>query len=642
MTDLPLVNSAAERERRRRLLETIISSTPEPVCAFDLDCRCVFANEALLEVWGRTLEDALGRTFLELGYGPRLAEAHEREIAHVVATGRQIRGESTFPHATLGPRSWDYTFAPVLNGSGDVDLVAGTARDITALEARGAELRDSEERLRIVTEAAQIGLHDLDLPSGRVWWDRRTREFFGVGPETPITYKLWRACLHPDDAEGARAALRRAVDPEGEGRYRARYRVVSRRDGSIRCLEVTGSTTFVDGTATRVVGTAQDVTEQELAERATKEADRRKDEFIATLSHELRNPLAPIRMAASALPQVRHQPDRFDALVGIIERQTTDMSRLIDDLLDVSRITRGKIILKKERIDLAMLLAHAIEVAGPDPDRERLRFEVSFPERPITLEADPVRLSQVVSNLLSNAFKFTDRGSVHIAAWRDPDSDVALIRVEDTGPGIRPADQARIFEMFAQETREPGRSPTGGLGIGLPLVRMLVQLHDGEVSVDSAPGRGSSFTVRIPALPEEFSSAPVRGAVASTGVDAAGEVRRVLVVDDSPDVLHSVEIFLQARGHGVHTAKDGKAALEVGVAVRPEVVILDIGLPEMDGYEVARRIRRSAWGRDVELIAMTGWGQERDKEVAREAGFDHHLTKPVDPTILERLVAGVR
>ncbi|CAN5688678.1 hypothetical protein BH23GEM11_BH23GEM11_14410 [soil metagenome] len=652
MAHLPIPESPAGRERQRRLFETIISSTPDLVYAFDLDCRFMFVSSALLEVWGRTLEDSLGKTFVEVGYDPRDAERYEREIEQVVASRQHLRGEATFPHATLGTRSYDYIFIPVLSDAGDVELIAGTARDITERRAQEAALRNSEERLRIATEAAQIGLHDFDVRSGKVQWDPRTREFFGVGLEEPITYALWRDCLHPDDVEAAQEAVQRATDPEGQGVYRAQYRVVNRRDGSLRWLEATGTTSFVDGTALRLVGTVHDVTERKQVEKELREADQRKDEFIATLSHELRNPLAPIRMAASVLPRVRHLPEQFGALVGVIERQTTVMARLIHDLLDVSRITQGKVTLQRERIDVAMLLAHAVEAVEPGRDREDLRFEVEFPERPITIDGDPVRICQVVSNLLSNACKFTDQGTVRLSAWRDPDTGDAMLRVEDTGQGITPEDQARIFEMFAQVTPEPGRSPTGGIGIGLPLVRMLVHMHDGEVAVDSAPGRGSAFTVRLPSLPEGFASEPADGEAvdaaegtekrASTETAAGGPraVRRVLVVDDNPDVVHAVEVFLQARGHAVHTAENGRIALEVGETVCPEVVVLDIGLPEMDGYEVARRIRQSHWGRDIALIAMTGWGQERDKTLARDAGFDHHLTKPADPGILERLVAG--
>ncbi|CAN5640253.1 hypothetical protein BH23GEM11_BH23GEM11_03970 [soil metagenome] len=640
--------------QQRRLFETIISSTPDLVYAFDLKFRFVFVNDAIRKVWGPTLGDPVGRTFRDLGFAPRHAAMWERELDRTVAGKQHIRGEVNFPHPVLGTRTYDYILVPVLDDSGDVETIAGSAREITERRMQGAALRNSEERLRIATEAAQIGLHDYDVPSGNVEWDPRTRAFFGVGMEEPITFDMWAACLHPDDLEAAKDAVRQATDPEGEGRYRAQYRVVNQSDGSIRWLEATGTTSFANARALRLVGTVHDVTEHKQAEEALREADRRKNEFIATLSHELRNPLAPIRMAASILPRVRNDPERFEALARVVERQAAVMARLIDDLLDVSRITQGKITLKKQRVDVAMTMAHALEAVGPGGDREDLRLEVVFPERPITIEADPLRMAQIVGNLLSNAYKFTDRGSVRLTAWRDDDTGDALIRVEDTGRGIAPEDRARIFEIFAQVPREPGRAPNGGVGIGLPLVKLLVRMHDGEVTVDSNPGRGSAFTVRLPALPEGSSSEPLSeraheeadgtdgAASAELGEEGAIPPRRVLVVDDNPDILHAVEMLLQSRGHGVFTAASGEAALEVGTEVHPEVVLLDIGLPEMDGYEVARLIRRSAWGKTVNLIAMTGWGQERDKELARDAGFDHHLTKPADPRTLERLVAGAR
>jgi signal transduction histidine kinase/PAS domain-containing protein/ActR/RegA family two-component response regulator len=392
---------------------------------------------------------------------------------------------------------------------------------------------------------------------------------------------------------------------------------------------------------------AADLVERAASEEALRDADRRKDEFLATLAHELRNPLAAIRMAVGVLDRTEDAA-RQTQMRAIIERQSSQLVRLIDDLLDVSRITRGKLAMRIEPVDLAQLIEHAVEGVRGMCESKGVRLAVALPKQAITIVADGLRFAQVVSNLLNNACKFTESGGdVVLSAEREGDD--AVVRVRDTGVGIPREDLPRIFEMFVQVRGVPGRSPGGeGLGIGLTLSKSIVTLHKGSIEARSGGiGKGSEFIVRVPALPAEARpaapAAPVAGSV--QGAESAAPQERgasgarVLVVDDNRDALDAVVALLRMAGHAVEFAMDGETAVEKARTQRPEVVLLDIGLPVMDGYDVARQIRGEPWGGDVILIAMTGWGQDKDKRNAIEAGFDAHLTKPVDAEELERMLA---
>jgi PAS domain S-box-containing protein len=383
------------------------------------------------------------------------------------------------------------------------------------------------------------------------------------------------------------------------------------------------------------VSVVRDVTEQQRIERALREADHRKDVFLASLSHELRNPLAPIRTAAQILESADASRDDMRRSAAIISRQVAHMGALLDDLLDVSRFTHGELILERQHVPLHEVLAAAVEVAQPllTARGHRLHLE---PLRPApVLDVDPVRLTQVISNLLTNAAKYTDPGGDVTLACR-LDSEALVLFVSDTGIGIAPELHARIFEMFVQADPTRGYAE-GGLGIGLALAKTIVEAHGGRIEVASATGdRGSTFTVTLPR------SVVVAGGPAEDDsrrhAAPARAPRRVLVADDNPDGAASLGMLLEASGHEVHLAHDGTQALEVAARVRPHVALLDIGMPGLDGYQVAARIRRESWGGEMKLIAMTGWGQDADKLAARQAGFDHHLTKPVDPAKLDSLL----
>jgi PAS domain S-box-containing protein len=367
------------------------------------------------------------------------------------------------------------------------------------------------------------------------------------------------------------------------------------------------------------------------------EADRRKDEFLATLAHELRNPLAPVRNAVQVLrlkglgePELRWSRD-------VIDRQVAHMSRLIDDLLDISRITLNKLELRKERVELAEVVREAVETSRPLIDQCGHHLTVTLPPEPIYLHADLVRLSQVLTNLLTNAAKYTNRGGQIWLTVEQQGSEVA-VRVKDTGVGIPGEKLAGLFQMFYQVDRALERSQ-GGLGIGLSLVRRLVELHGGTVEAHSAgSGKGSEFTVVLPAVAEAPKLQPTQQP-ADSGAPKAKIARRILVVDDMRDNADSLALLLQLGGNEVHTAYDGLAALEAAERLRPDVVLLDIRMPKLNGYDTCRRIREQPWGKGMMLIALTGWGQEEDQRRTEDAGFDSHLVKPVDPAALNELLA---
>jgi signal transduction histidine kinase/CheY-like chemotaxis protein len=382
---------------------------------------------------------------------------------------------------------------------------------------------------------------------------------------------------------------------------------------------------------------AADLLERLRNEFALRDADRRKDEFLATLAHELRNPLAPVCNALELLRRRDSDPGVRQYARNVMDRQLGQLVRLIDDLLDRSRITMGKLQLRKQRIELSAVVESAVEAARPLVEARGHELTVSLPREPIVLEGDPTRLSQVVSNLLNNAAKYTDRGG-HVWLRAERENGEAILSVRDSGVGIEAGHLPGIFDMFSQISPALERSQ-GGLGIGLSLVRGLVELHGGTVEARSAgQGRGSEFVVRLPARPREDALAEAKERTART---ASSRSCRILVVDDNQDAAESLAIMLRLMGHSVDTAHDGLEAVQAAAATRPDLLLLDIGLPRMNGYEAARHIRDQPWGARLSLVALTGWGQDVDPRRSLEAGFDQHLTKPVDPATLERVVAGI-
>ena len=388
-----------------------------------------------------------------------------------------------------------------------------------------------------------------------------------------------------------------------------------------------------EGRSRGAVAAILDVTELKRREELLREADRRKDEFLAILAHELRNPLAPIRNSLHIL-RLTATHDPTAVRVGeIMERQVDHLVRLVDDLLEVSRITRGKIELRKELADIAAIVRSAVETSRPLIDAAGHQLRVSGPEEPLAVEGDPVRLAQVLANLLNNAAKYTeDEGEIWLTVCRD--TDHVRISVRDTGMGIAPDVLPRVFDLFMQVDRDTDRSQ-GGMGIGLALVKSLVEMHGGSVHAHSeGRGRGSEFTVRLPLAEQHRTAAPL----AATGSATELVAQRVLIVDDNHDAADSLGALLKLLGADVHVVYGGAEALEAVETYKPDAVILDIGMPGMDGHDVAEHIRARPELEDVTLIALTGWGQEADRRRAKEAGFDYHLIKPADVSALQALL----
>ncbi len=387
----------------------------------------------------------------------------------------------------------------------------------------------------------------------------------------------------------------------------------------------------------------EEVLERQRLGAELAETDRRKDEFLAMLAHELRNPLAPLRNAVHLFRMLGPGDANLQRVGGIIERQVLHLTRLVDDLLDVSRITRGKIELHTEPIDLAAVVACSVEASRPLLDARRHELTVQLPGQPLWVEGDATRLTQVLGNLLNNAAKYTPEGG-HICLTVEAGEKEATVRVRDDGRGIAADFLPRVFDLFTQGDPSPARSE-GGLGIGLTLVKSLVGMHGGRVEAHSdGPGHGSEFVVRLPLLPMGNGEWGSGNEKQSTSVIPHSPLpiahsRRVLVVDDNADAADSLATLLRVQGHEVHAAADGPGALREVEGWRPQVVLLDIGLPGMDGYEVARRLREQAGWEQVLLVAVTGYGQEEDRRKALEAGFDAHLVKPADPGVLQELLA---
>jgi len=503
----------------------------------------------------------------------------------------------------------------------------------TELASANRELMDNEEWLRLALAVAQVATWDWDLHTGKMRWSANPEVLFGFpagsfGSDSRISH-----AAHIDDVGVLDAAFQRAMET---GNYEVEYRAV-RSDGTVVWIADRGRVVQEhESPPARMVGVSVDLTRRKNLEEALVESDRRKNEFLATLAHELRNPLAPVRYAVKVLDVKGPETPHLRWAVGLIDRQIQHMARLIDDLLDVNRISRNMLELRKEKVELASVIAMAVETSRPLIEQGNHNLVLDIPADPIYLNADTIRLAQVFSNLLNNATQHSqspDTGDkIYLTAMREGSS--AVIAVKDVGVGIEPEMLPRIFEMFNQG----GRLSGGGLGIGLSLARRLVEMHGGSIEARSGGiGKGATFTVRLPIPDLSHPEKPNIQSPADVS-EASPLKRRILVADDNRDVVESFQIMLRILGHEVQTALDGEEALEKAEQFRPDVIVLDVGMPILDGYETASRIRQLPWSRDVVLIAVTGWGNDKDKLKSAAAGFDVHLVKPVDATtILEAL-----
>jgi two-component system CheB/CheR fusion protein len=548
-------------------------------------------------------------------------------------------------HMALGPFAGSGPERGLVQVQLFMGVVAMSGLLLGAIAAQRREAQESaqmsERRLLLALSAAHMGVWDWDIRTGEVKWSGELEPLHGL-PRGGFqgTYEAFRSMIHPEDRERVEAAITKSVETREP--YESEFRILG-ADGIERWTDARGQ--IVEDSAgrpARMVGVGINVSrqkrlEEELRRRAESmsEADRRKDEFLAMLAHELRNPLAPILHAVELLG--RGDPALADHARQIIRRQSEHLTKLVDDLLDVSRITRGTVRLEVRRVAAGDAIAPAIDTWRHLIGERRQELVLEIPEQPLWVDVDPTRLAQIVSNLLHNAANFTPRGGLITLTLSEEDGSV-VIRVRDNGAGMDPEVLKTVFDLFVQGP-PPVEGGPGGLGLGLTLVRRLVEMQGGTVEGASAgPGRGSEFTVRLPA------AAPASGeAEAPPPVPkSSGSARRVLVVDDNLDAREALRFLLEDEGHDVATAADGPQALEQARSFVPEIVLLDIGLPGMDGYEVARRLRSVPGCADAVIVAVSGYGQAEDRARSSAAGFDGHLLKPVAPDLLLQIVSGSR
>jgi len=635
--------SAAELQRVGLLLDTILRTAPIGFCFLDLDLRFVRINERLAQINGISVEAHLGRHVSEVV--PTLVHTLLTVTGRILATGESVLNHEFSGETGAAPgvtRFWRQSWYPVPDGAGGMLGFGAIVEDITERKQSETILHESETRMRLATEATAVGIWEWNVHTNTMRWDAQMFRIYGIAP-TPdglVAYTDGSGAVLPEDLPESERILQNTVRLAGQSRRE--FRIRRRHDAEVRVIEaVETARTNAQGKTQWVVGTNLDVTDRKAAEiqllrlaSDLSEADRRKDEFLATLAHELRNPLAPIRnglqlMKMAGVPAVDVEQTR-----SMMERQLTHMVGLIDDLLDVSRITLGKLMLRKEHVPLTAVVSSAVEAIRPLVEQLGQKLTVTLPQQPLVVDADLPRLSQVFLNLLSNAAKYSDPGG-HIQMNVQRQGSDVVVSVKDTGIGIAADQLPRIFQMFTQVDQSSEKA-RGGLGIGLTVVKRLVEMHGGRVEAKSeGPGKGSEFVVRLPII-IEVSKPHASGDEEEKPVKSS---LRVLVVDDNRDSADSLALMLRVMGNDTQRAYDGQDGVDVAARFRPDVVLLDIGLPVLNGYDACRRIRGEPWGKGVVLIAMTGWGQDEDRRRSLEAGFDHHLVKPLDPRALMKMLA---
>jgi signal transduction histidine kinase/ActR/RegA family two-component response regulator len=558
---------------------------------------------------------------------PSDAERIRRTVGDALRGGTMYRVLSRINRADTHELRWIETTGRVHRDKRGVAVrVSGVSADVTERQRALLASRAAEDRLHLAMETGRVMAWELDDERRYIWVDNVP---LGLRPVDLLGRRAGEVMPVPAFVESIERVYTRGVpvlcriDVPTDGQPVHLHLLCAMRP------EIDG-----DGKVVRVIGAAVDLTELNIAEQKLQEESRRKDAFLATLAHELRNPMAPIRYAVAMLAGDAPAAVREQA-TAVIARQAEHMARLLDDLLDMSRITRNAIELRRDVLDLRTIAKLAAENVGATYGKLRHRLTVSLSDDPVLVDGDPTRLQQVLGNLLDNAAKYTPRGGeIHLDVGHGDGK--AIVRVVDNGIGIAPEKLGQVFELFTQ-LQGPGRGE-GGLGIGLAVVKQLVELHGGRVTASSeGPGKGTQFTVTLPLAQAPPSAA--REMPAATAFPSRGG-KRVLVVDDNTDTVEMVAVLLRDEGYEVSTAYDGRSALVVLDRVKPDIVLLDLGLPDMTGLDVAREMRRRM-GHDVALVAVSGWGQAGDRAQTASAGFDLHLVKPVEPHSLIDQVAAL-
>jgi PAS domain S-box-containing protein len=637
----------SERRRHEQHLQdaltyadNIIATMREPFLVLDKTLRIQTANRAFYQTFHAEKEETEGRFLYDLGNGqwniPRLRALlegvlsnshpiHDYDVEHdYPAIGKKIM--------LLNARRFESV-------DSQPDLILLAIEDITERKQAEVAVQTSEVRYRRLFQTAKDGILILDADTLKIIdANPFMTELLGYAHDEFLGKELWEIGLFGDE----RASQAAYQELQEKGYIRYDHLPLETKDGKRAEVEFVSNIYQVDHRPVAQCN-IRDISERRLLEKQiTEQAEaladlhRRKDEFLAMLSHELRNPLAPISNAVHLLRLQKGENSIQQQARDIIERQVGQLSHLIDDLLEISRINTGRIQLRQERVAVSGIVECAVESVRPLVDRHKHELTVSLSPQPIWLYADVARLEQVLVNLLNNAAKYTDEGG-HIWLTVQQEDDACVLRVRDTGIGITPELLPRIFDLFTQAARSSARSQ-GGLGIGLCLVHRLVEMHGGTVEAYSALGQGSEFVVRLPTVVSPASQPP---SPAKEAAEPTGPSLRVLVVDDNVDTAQSLAMLLKVSGHQVRIAHTGPTALEAALDYRPNVVLLDIGLPEMDGYEVAKRIRQRPFLQNVVLVAMTGYGQDTDRQRSQEVGFNAHLVKPADFGKVQQILATV-
>ncbi|MGH7827324.1 MAG: PAS domain S-box protein [Candidatus Binatia bacterium] len=621
----------ALRESEERFRH-MADNAPVMVWVTEPDGASSFLSKSWYDFTGQTPETGLGFGWLAATHPDDRAKAQEIFIP------ANARKEAFRLEYRLRRKDGEYRWAidaatPRFAADGRFLGYIGSVIDIAERKRTEEALRQSEENFRNLADNMSQLAWMADERGWIFWYNKRWFDYTGTTLEEVQGWE-WKKVHHPDHVDRVVARIQQSWDT---GELWEDTFPLRGKDGQYRWF-LSRAMPILDSTRRifRWFGTNTDITEQREMEEALREADRRKDEFLATLAHELRNPLAPIRNGLQIMRLAGENRDIVEQARGMMERQLQQMVRLIDDLLDLSRISQGKVELRKERVELSAVVRNALETSRPLIEESGHELTINAPSEPVFVEADTTRLAQVFANLLNNAAKYTENDG-HIWLTVDSRGSEVVVSVKDNGVGIPAHMLSRVFEMFAQVDGSPERTQSG-LGIGLNIAERLVKMHGGAIEARSnGPGTGSEFIVRLPVFVSpvaELERPSVNGGQVGSSLR-----RRILVADDNVDSASSMAMMLEIMGNEVRTARDGLEALEVAEVFRPEVILLDIGMPGINGYEACRRIREQPWGRDVVVVALTGWGLDGDKRRAREAGFDDHLVKPADPAKLEKLLA---
>ena len=635
-----MTKEIADNERRR--LDAILEAAPVAICVADRDGHLVLANAENKSIWGEypMPEDVESYTEWKGWWADGSEKQGTRLLAHDWAMARALAGEEAprdiveiEPFDAPGTRRTIFLRAsPIRDQTGTLIGAVLAQTDITPQVETEAALRESEAKFRTIADAMPQMVWSTRADGFHDYYNQQWYDFTGA-PLHSTDGEGWSDMFHPEDQARAWTAWRHSLQTGEtyEIQYRLRHRSGQYRWTLGRAFPVRDHA----GRIIRWMGTCTDIHDQKVAEEELKKQSKRKDEFLAMLAHELRNPLAPISTAAALLKLGATDPTRVQQASEIISRQVKHMTDLVDDLLDVSRVTRGLVQLENELVDVKVVLSHAIEQVRSIIESRHHELSVHMASGPVVVRGDRTRLVQVVANLLNNAAKYTPQGGQIIVSLEVQTTKVC-IQVRDNGSGIAPTLLPYIFNLFSQGERTPDRAQ-GGLGLGLSLVKHITSLHGGEATAQSdGLGKGSVFTIALPLAASP--SAQVHDHPPVSRHESSADAVNIMIVDDNIDAARSLAELLRSKGHYVIVAEDADRALSSLDKDRTQLFVLDIGLPGIDGYELARRLRSDPATADAVMIALTGYGQAHDRVLSKAAGFDHHFIKPADMTKLEEVL----